>query len=225
MIPHYKYLVDICIMEKRITVFDDNNNRRDGLELLINLTDGMTCVGAYTDCSNVLHDIETSKPDVVLMDIDMPIVNGIEGVKLIRTKYPDLKILMQTVFEDDEKIFASICAGADGYILKKAQPHELMHAIEEVANGGAPMTPSIARQVLRLVNKQNNKQINTEFNLTKRELEILSFLVQGLSYKMISQRCNVTTSTVNSHIQKIYEKLQVHSVVEAVTKAIETKIV
>lgn len=212
-------------MEKRIAIFDDNNNRREGLELLINLTDGTTCVGAYPDCSNVLHDIEISKPDVVLMDIDMPNVNGIEGVKIIRKKYPDLKILMQTVFEEDDKIFASICAGADGYILKKAQPHELMQAIAEVLEGGAPMTPSIARQVLRLVNKQNSKQINTDFNLTQREQEILSLLVQGLSYKMISLRCNISTSTVNTHIQKIYEKLQVHSVVEAVTKAIETKIV
>ncbi|HRH59970.1 MAG TPA: response regulator transcription factor [Chitinophagaceae bacterium] len=213
-------------MEKRIAVFDDNDNRRDGLQMLISFTDGLMCCGCFPDCSNVLHDIETSKPDVVLMDIDMPKVNGIEGVKIIRKKYPQLKILMQTVFEDDDKIFASICAGADGYILKKAPPHELVKAINEVLDGGAPMTPSIARQVLRLVNNQANKNLpSTDFKLTTREHEILSFLVQGLSYKMISQRCFISMPTVNSHIQNIYEKLQVHSVVEAVTKAIENRIV
>lgn len=213
-------------MEKRIAVFDDNENRREGLQMLLNLTDGFTCCGVFTDCSNVLNDIETCEPNVVLMDIDMPYVNGIEGVKLIRQKYPQLKILMQTVFEEDDKIFASICAGADGYILKKAQPHELLKAISEVLDGGAPMTPSIARQVLRLVNNQSKKNTPlSDFKLTNREYEILSLMVQGLSYKMISQRCFISLPTVNSHIQNIYEKLQVHSVVEAVTKAIENRIV
>ena len=213
-------------MEKRIAIFDDNDKRRDGLQMLINLTEGLVCCGIFNDCSNVLHDIELSRPDVVLMDIDMPNVNGIEGVKIIRKKYADLKILMQTVFEDDDKIFASICAGADGYILKKAPPHELMKAINEVLDGGAPMTPSIARQVLRLVNNHSIKTYNTiDFKLTSREHEILSLLVQGLSYKMISQRCFISLPTVNSHIQNIYEKLQVHSVVEAVTKAIENRII
>jgi DNA-binding NarL/FixJ family response regulator len=212
-------------MEKRITIFDDNDNRREGLELLINLTDGMTCAGAFPDCGNVLHDIEISKPDVVLMDIDMPNVNGIEGVKIIRKKYPVLKILMQTVFEDDDKIFASICAGADGYILKKTQPHDLVKAILEALDGGAPMTPRIARQVLRLIQNKNSVNLNEDFNLTKREHEILSHLVEGLSYKMIGDRCNISVSTVNTHIQNIYEKLHVNSVAAAVAKAMENKIV
>jgi DNA-binding NarL/FixJ family response regulator len=212
-------------VKKRITIFDDNDNRREGLELLINMTDDMTCAGAFNDCSNVLKDIESSKPDVVLMDIDMPKVNGIEGVKIIRKKYPELKILMQTVFEDDDKIFDSICAGADGYILKKAQPHELMKAIAEVLEGGAPMTPTIARQVIRLVNKQNRKHSDIDFNLTPREHEILSLLVQGLSYKMIGERCNISMPTVNSHIQNIYEKLHVNSGTEAVAKALEQNII
>jgi len=212
-------------MEKRIVIFDDNDNRREGLELLINMTDNMKCVGTFHDCSNVLKDVEASKPDVVLMDIDMPKVNGIEGVKLIRKKYPDVKILMQTVFEDDEKIFDSICAGADGYILKKAQPHDLMKAITEVLEGGAPMTPSIARQVIRLMNKQHSKHGDTDFHLTTREHEILSLLVQGLSYKMIAERCSISLPTVNSHIQNIYEKLHVRSGTEAVAKAIEQNIV
>lgn len=137
-----------------------------------------TCCGVFTDCSNVLHDIETCNPDVVLMDIDMPHVNGIEGVKIIRQQYPFLKILMQTVFEKDDKIFAGICAGADGYILKKVPPHELMKAINEALDSGAPMTPSIARQVLRLVNNQANKNAPVaDFKLTSLEHEILSLLV------------------------------------------------
>ncbi len=211
-------------MDKRVVVFDDNDNRREGLQMLLNLTDGLICSGVYRDCSNVLEDVAESMPDVVLMDIDMPNVNGIEGVIILRKKYPGLKVLMQTVFEEDNKIFASICAGADGYILKKAQPHELIKAIFEVLEGGAPMTPSVARQVLRLVNLQNHKAPAIDFKLTARELEILALLVQGLSYKMIASRCFISLPTVNTHIQHIYEKLQVNSVVEAVIKAIEKQI-
>lgn len=212
-------------MDKRIVIFDDNAKRRDSLSMLIDLTDGMCCVGLFNDCSHVLKKIESTQPDLVLMDIDMPNVNGIEGVAIIRSKYPRLKILMQTVFEDDEKLFASIRAGADGYILKKTQPQDLLRAIDEVFSGGAPMTPSIAKQVLRFV---GNKEANNEkqhFNLTNREHEILGLLVQGLSYKMIADRCAISLPTVNSHIQHIYEKLQVNSAVEAVTKAIGNNIV
>ena len=212
-------------MDKRIVIFADNIKRRESLEMLIDLSDDMICVGSFPDCSNVLNNIDKSEPDLVLMDIDMPNVNGIEGVTIIRTKYPHLKILMQTVFEDDEKLFACIRAGADGYILKKTQPLELLEAIDEALEGGAPMTPSIARQVLRFVGSTENKQKSEDFKLTARETEILSLLVQGLSYKMIASRCFVSLPTVNSHVQHIYEKLQVNSAVEAVTKAIGNKIV
>ena len=212
-------------MDKRIVIFDDNIKRRESLEMLIDLSDDMICVGSFPDCSNVLNNIDKSEPDLVLMDIDMPNVNGIEGVTIIRTKYPHLKILMQTVFEDDEKLFACIRAGADGYILKKAQPQELLDAINEALEGGAPMTPSIARQVLRFVGSTENKQKSEDFKLTARETEILSLLVQGLSYKMIASRCFISLPTVNSHVQHIYEKLQVNTAVEAVTKAIGNKIV
>ncbi len=212
-------------MEWRIAVFDDNSNRRESLEMLINFTDEMICVGTFPDCSHVLKDIDNCKPDLVLMDIDMPNVNGIEGVSIIREKHHGLKILMQTVFEDDEKLFACIRAGADGYILKKSQPTDLLNAIIDALNGGAPMTPSIARQVLKFVGSTESKKNKQDFNLTNREQEILTLLVQGLSYKMIASRCNISLPTVNSHIQKIYEKLQVHTMVEAVTKAIDQQIV
>ena len=212
-------------MKKRIAIFDDNEKRCDGLKLLISLTEEMECVGMFPNCSNVLKDIETCRPDLVLMDIDMPKVNGIEGVRIIKTKHPEIKILMQTVFEDDEKLFASIRAGADGYILKKTTPADLLKAIEETLEGGAPMTPSIARQVLLFVGNTGTKKNTGDFNLTNREHEILTLLVQGLSYKMIAERCNISLPTVNSHIQHMYEKLQVNTMVEAVTKALENKIV
>lgn len=212
-------------MKKRIVIFDDNKKRLDGLELLISLTDELECVGAFPDCSHVMQNIDDTQPDVVLMDIDMPNVNGIEGVKIIRKKYPKLKILMQTVFEEEDKIFESIYSGADGYILKKAQPKELINAILEVMNGGAPMTPSIALKVLQFVANKGHKNKKLDFNLTPRETEILSLLVQGYSYKMIAEKCFISLPTVSTHIQNIYDKLQVKSMVEAVTKAIDNGIV
>lgn len=212
-------------MKKRVIIFDDNKNRREGLEMLINLSENLICVGSFSDCREVLQVIEDLNPEIVLMDIDMPYVNGIEGVRQIRTKYPTLKILMQTIFEDDDKIFDSICAGADGYILKKASLSELMNAIEMVCEGGAPMTPSIARKVLSLMQQKNRKPSTEQFNLTQREQEILALLVEGFSYKMIADRCQITRPTVNSHISHIFEKLQVNSGTEAVAKAIHNKIV
>jgi DNA-binding NarL/FixJ family response regulator len=209
----------------QVAVFDDNTNRRNGLELLINATEGMACVGIFPDCREVVRNISRCKPDVVLMDIDMPNVNGIEGLKLIRQHFPSIRILMQTVFDDDEKIFAAICAGADGYILKKTHPSKLLEGIIEVMQGGAPMSPSVARQVLTLFNNRHNKTAVNDFNLSERETEILSLLVKGMSYKKIADVCNISHTTVNSHIQHIYEKLHVHSATEAVSKAIHDKIV
>ncbi len=212
-------------MNIRVVIFDDNAKRRDGLRLLIDSSGTMICTGTFNDCREVLRDITASKPDVVLMDIDMPHVNGIEGVTLIRTKYPDLKVLMQTVFEDDDKIFAAICAGADGYILKQANPLKLMEAISEVFEGGAPMTPVVARKVLQLFSKQNKPTVKKQFDLTKREQEILKLLVKGYSYKMIADECCVSYPTVNTHVTNIYSKLQVQSVSGAVSLALREGLV
>ncbi len=212
-------------MKIRVTIFDDNPQRRDGLSMLINSMGLMECVGSFNDCREVLANIEATKPDVVLMDIDMPHVNGIEGVGIIRTKYPDLKVLMQTVFEDDEKVFAAICAGADGYILKQTNPLKLIDAISEVLEGGGPMTPVIARKVLQLFNKKNKPTQKKDFDLSKRELEILELLVKGYSYKMIANECHISYPTVNSHVSKIYSKLKVQSVGGAVSLAIREGIV
>jgi DNA-binding NarL/FixJ family response regulator len=157
------------------------------------------------------------------MDIDMPGTNGIEGLKLIKKNYPGIEILMLTVFDNNERIFESICAGASGYMLKTSSPSEIISAIYELHSGGAPMTPSIARKVLLLFPK--SPAIAPEYDLTVREKETLSWLAKGYSYKMISEQMNVTIHTINAHCKKIYEKLHVHSNTEAIAKAMNDKIV
>lgn len=209
----------------KVVVFDDNRSRRNSLSVLINQTKNMVCAGTFEDCSEVIANIQESLPDVVLMDIDMPNVNGIEGVRLIRKQFPGLCIIMQTVFEDDDKIIDAIIAGANGYILKKAHPSKILEGISEVVHGGAPMTASVARRVLELFQKTPSRGIENDFRLTEREKEILTDLVKGLSYKMIADNRTISVYTVNAHVRNIYEKLQVNSVAEAVRKAIEQRII
>jgi len=205
----------------RIAVVEDNKARRELLQLLIDTTDGLECVGVFEDGRDIVQHLTNLRPDVVLMDIDMPHVNGIEALIALRAKLPTIKVLMQTVFEEEEKIFDAIIAGADGYILKKASPDKLLEAIIDVTQGGSPMTPTIARQVLSVFKNKHERVKRHDFSLSIREQEVLSYLVQGLSYKMIADKCNVSYSTVNTHITHIYEKLQVNSAPQAVVKAIE----
>ena len=209
----------------KVSVFDDNKSRRESLKMLIDESEGMACVGAYPNCSRLIEDLKGSTPDVVLMDIDMPEVNGIEGVRLIRQHFPEMLVLMQTVFEDDDKIFASICAGANGYLLKKVAPDKIISAIHNVMEGDAPMTASIAKKVLEMFQKRSTDHMPESFDLTHREKEILSLLVKGMSYKMIADACDISYNTVSSHIRKIYEKLHVHSATEAISKALSQRIV
>jgi two-component system nitrate/nitrite response regulator NarL len=209
-------------MAIKISIFDDNKDRRESLQYLVEMFDDLKCVGVFEHCNNVLDDIRISAPDVVLMDIEMPGMNGIEGVRLIKSSFPDVLVLMQTVFEDDDKLFESIKAGASGYILKKATPEKLIEAIREVVDGGAPMSPSMAIKVLKFF--QTQQPISNLYELTTREKNILSLLVDGLSYKMIADRESISFHTVNSHVRKIYEKLHVHSLGEAVSKALKERL-
>jgi DNA-binding NarL/FixJ family response regulator len=209
----------------RVIVFDDNKDRRESLELLVNLRDDMRCVATFESAEDAIEQIRIFDPNVVLMDIDMPRMDGISAVGMIRSVYPDIHIIMQTVFEDEEKITSAISAGANGYILKKTSPAKLIDGILEVLEGGAPLTPSVARLVLKFFQSQQATQSVQEFSLSEREKEILSLLVKGNSYKMIADSCGISQFTVNAHIRKIYDKLQVHSVAEAVSKAIKQKIV
>lgn len=216
----------------RVTIFEDNKSRRESLSMLVLSDSRFELAGAFPDCSHAVEDIERNHPDVVLMDIQMPNVNGIEGVKQIKSHFPEIRILMQTVFEDDEKVFNSLRNGASGYILKKALPEKIIEAIKDVYDGGSPMTPSIASKVLKFFNQtspltplqRRGELADEDFHLSDREKEILALLVDGLSYKMIAGKCSISIYTVNAHVRKIYEKLQVHSATEAVAKATKHKI-
>lgn len=209
----------------RVAVFDDSKERLDSLKILINHTEGLECSGTFLNCNTVLEDVAAAKPDVVMMDIDMPGINGIEAVKIIRDEHTQLPILMQTVFDDNERVFASICAGASGYILKKANPGQIIQAIHDVHEGGAAMSSSVAKQVLKAFQTQMILQTPANFDLTEREKEILSYLVKGLSHKLIAAELFISIHTVNTHIRNIYEKLHVRSVSAAVAKALKEKIV
>ena len=209
----------------KVAIFEDNRSLREGLAAMVGGTTGFRCVGAFPNCNNLLKNIAQADPDVVLMDIEMPGINGIEAVGMIKEEYPGMKILMETIFDDDEKIFNSICAGAEGYILKHTSPAEIMEAIKEIHEGGSPMTPSIANRVLKMVKQRPETGSKESFDLTDREKEILMCLVKGMSYKMVADACFISIETVNVHIKNIYRKLQVHSKSEAVAKAIKGKIV
>jgi DNA-binding NarL/FixJ family response regulator len=208
----------------KILIYEDNPQLREGLTMLINGSEGFEVLAAYKNCNNVVDEVQAWKPDVILMDIDMPGTNGIEGLKQIRAVGSEVKILMLTVFDDNKNVFDAIKAGASGYILKKTAPARLLEYIAEAASGGAPMTSSIATQVLKMFS-ESNKDSGEDYNLSDREKQVLSLLVNGYSYKMIAAEMNISIDTVRSHIKKIYEKLHVNSKSEAVAKAFKDKIV
>jgi DNA-binding NarL/FixJ family response regulator len=207
----------------RVVIYDDHQQRIDSLRALLQMTPDMECAGAYTDCSHVLEDMHVTAPDVVLMDIEMPNVDGISGVQIIKKNFPKIRIIMQTVFEDEGKIFASLQAGADGYILKNAGAEKILQSITEVHQGGASMTPSVALKVIRFFNHQKIQE--EEYKLTSKEKEVLRLLADGNSYKMVADKLGISYFTVNTHIKKIYEKLHVHSLGEAVSLALKKRIV
>lgn len=212
-------------MSIKVAIFEDNRNLREGLFQLIDGSDGFRCVGAFANCDSLIQNITESKPDVVLMDIELPGISGIEAVRIIKEKFPEVKILMETIFEDNDKIFDSICNGAEGYILKNTPPVFILSAIREIHEGGAPMTPSVASRVLKMFKKNSLSPEREVTNLTEREREVLKLLVEGMTYKLIAATCFISTDTVSGHIKNIYKKLQVHSKSEAVVKAIKSKLV
>jgi DNA-binding NarL/FixJ family response regulator len=208
----------------KVLIYEDNPQFREGLCMLLNGTDGFEVLASYKNCNSIEDEINAWKPDVVLMDIDMPGTNGIEGLQRLRKVNADVKVLMLTVFDDNKNVFDAIKSGANGYILKKTQPSKLIDYIQEASTGGAPMTSSIATQVLKMFS-QTHSRISEDYDLSSREKEVLQHLVNGFSYKMIAAEMFISVDTVRSHIKKIYEKLHVNSKSEAVAKAFRDNII
>jgi len=212
------------IMDIRVAIFEDNKLVRDALQTILNGTNGYMCSGAFADGNRWLLDIKRSEPNVVLMDIEMPGMSGIEVTRKICESFPHIKILIQTVFNDTEKIFLALCAGASGYILKNDPPHKYLEAINEVYDGGAPVSPSVAKKLLGFFSNKNVILVspgNTDYQLSEREKELLSLMVEGLNYKAIAERAFISYETVRTHVKHIYKKLHVASRSEAVMKAIQ----
>lgn len=208
----------------KVLIYEDNPQLREGLTMLIDGTQGFQVLGAFKNCSNVAYEVGAFRPDVILMDIDMPGVNGMEGLKTIRKQHAEVSILMLTVFDDNKNIFEALLNGANGYILKKTPPAKLLEYIQEASTGGAPMTASVAAQVLKMFSQINVPSME-DYHLSNREKEVLQLLVKGYSYKMIAAEMYIAMDTVRSHIKKIYEKLHVNSKSEAVAKAFRDRLV
>lgn len=198
-------------MAIRIFIYDDSNERRESLKALLMLNNEYQVVGEAMNCKNVLSEIESFYPDVVLMDINMPEVDGLEGLRQIKSQHPEVKVLMQTAFDNSDKIFTAIKNGASGYILKNDKPQRILQAIEEVSQGGAAMNPAIAQKVLDYFKPSAAKN-----PLSPKENEVLAFLAEGLSYKMVADKLGISYATVNTHAKRIYEKLHISSLGEAI---------
>jgi len=208
----------------RLAIYEDNTALRESLGHLIMGVGSMELCGSYPDCSSVIENCTNNKPEIILMDIDMPGISGIEATALVKSKFPEINIMMLTVYENRDKVFEALCAGATGYLLKKTSSVQIIEAISELHNGGSPMSGEIARKVLEFFTKPIVGKDN-DYALSSRELDILRCLVNGDSYKMIADACFISIGTVRSHINSIYKKLAVNSKSEAVIKAMKERLV
>jgi DNA-binding NarL/FixJ family response regulator len=207
----------------RLYIYEDDEDLREGLSNYLSSTGEIDVVCCFANCDTIANDLKMGQVEVILMDIDMPGTNGIEGVRIAKAVQPAINIIMFTVFDDDKKIFDAICAGADGYLLKQTPPDRIIEALKDVLNGGAPITPSIAKKVLNSFPKKSSEN-NSEL-LTVKEREILQHLVKGRSYKQVAEANSISIETVRTHIKRMYNKLHVHSMSQAVAMAIQQKLV
>jgi DNA-binding NarL/FixJ family response regulator len=210
-------------MPYQVIIFEDNTRLRQSMEILLNDDNIFHVAASFPHFDNAEEQVAVFDAGLVVMDIDMPGVGGIEGVKQIKVVNPDIKVVMHTMFDDDNRIFDSICAGADGYLLKNTSPVQLLRSLQEVMHGGAAMSPFVAQKVFQYFRSANS--IGETFDLTKREKEILELLVKGNSYKMIADKGEISVDTVKKHLQNIYHKLHVSCGTEAVAKALQHKII
>ena len=209
-------MIKICIVE-------DNDKIRGLIQRYLDMQEDLACKAAMESVEDMLVYLEEKeRPDVLLMDIQLPGMSGIEGIGIIKEKYPEIEIIMLTVYHDSHKIFDSLKAGASGYLLKHTSLPEIKESIEKLASGGAPMSPQIARKVIQYFNKPDKKEV--ESDLTPREQDIVNGLVDGLSYKLIADRFDISIDTVRAHIRNIYKKLHVNSKAEVITKSLRGEI-
>ena len=208
----------------RVAIVEDDRFTREGLASLIGGTPNFRCVGTYQSVEDALRSMPAEPPDVLLLDINLPGIPGSDGVKILKQKYPSVEVLMLTVYAEQDKVFESICNGASGYLLKKTPPARLLEAITEARQGGAPMSPEIARKVVALFQKTRPPE-KTDLVLTPHEVRLLKFLAEGYSYQGTAEQLNLSINTIRSYIRSIYEKLHVHSKSEAVSKAFRTRLI
>jgi DNA-binding NarL/FixJ family response regulator len=208
----------------KVAIIEDQQVLREGLAFLINSTEGFRCTGSFGSVEHALKRIADDLPQVALVDIGLPGVTGIEGIRVLKNRWPNLLLITLTVYEDDQKIFDALCAGASGYLLKRTPPARLVESLREVVNGGAPMSPEVAARVISLF-KNARPPARADHNLTPHELRLLKMLVEGHSYKTAAAELGSSINTIGTHMQSIYRKLQVHSKSEAVVKALRSGLV
>ena len=208
----------------RVMLIEDLREVRESLTILIDGTSGFRCVGSYRSMEEALARSDRERPDVILTDIGLPGMSGIEGIGILRERYPEAPILALTVYDDNSNVFNALCAGASGYLLKNTPPSRLLDSLREVVGGGAPMSPEVARRVVELF-REFRPPTDAPCRLTPQETELLKLLTKGHHYKTAAQQMGISTSTVSFHLKNVYQKLQVHSKTEAVAKALRERLV
>ena len=208
----------------KTAVVEDMRDIREGLATLINFTQGFRCTGSYRSMEDAIHRIKSDVPDVLLSDIGLPGMNGIEGIKILKQMFPNMTVLMLTVYDDDERIFDALCAGATGYLLKRTSPAKILENIREAVSGGAPMSPEVAFKVIKLFRDVRPPE-RVDYDLTPHETRLLKLIVEGHNYTTAAEELRVSYNTIKFHMRHIYEKLQVHSKSEAVAIAMRDRLV